>query len=299
MASDITISDCGIDSDPRPPRTAYLNGRWVDADKIMLSSQDLAVTQAVTAVERIRAYRGRLFQIDAHLDRWARTTEALAIDGLPSLSELSALIDESVSRNQPWVQSRGDFGVLMFASPGRGAEPTLVIDLYSIDPGLVRSRIESGSPVVITSVQQPDNACWPRNIKVRCRLHYYLADRQAEQTHPGALGILVDADGSVTECSIANVLIVEQDRVICPQSEQILSGISLQTVRRLASDLGIEWRAERISAERFYTSDEVLLTGTSCGIWFANSLDGSKTRSAGPLYRRLRSAFDRLVATTL
>ncbi|MDV6032352.1 MAG: aminotransferase class IV [Phycisphaera sp. RhM] len=292
MESDESVSDFTHPVDSGDTRLAYHNGSWGNADDVCLSSRDPAVTQAVTAVERIRAYNGRLFELDRHLDRWQRTTEALGLTGLPSRQSLSQLIDEAIARNGAWLTTQQEFGVLWFATPGTTDSPTLVIDLYPIDSALIEQRTRSGSPLVVTSVQQPPSACWSRNIKVRCRLHYYLADREARQTDPDAIGILVDSDGTVTESSIANLLIVDAGGVVCPPSDQILSGVSLQVIRELASEIGITWREQRISRERLAVAEEVLLTGTSCGIWFANSINRSPQRAAGPVYRRLRSAFE-------
>jgi branched-subunit amino acid aminotransferase/4-amino-4-deoxychorismate lyase len=277
-------------------RVSYHNGQWVEGRRVRISVGDPAVTQAVTAVERLRAYGGVLFQRDRHLDRWERTVSELLIVGLPSRSQLSSLLDEVVRRNQAWIEGQNAFGVVMFASPGINDEPTLVIEIYSIDSVLVTARIERGTPIVVTGVQQPSAASWSRNIKVRCRLHYYLADREARDVDPDAIGILVDSDATVTESSIANLVIVQGSRLVAPPSDQVLCGVSLQVVRDLADQLGIDWTEERITPERLRRAEEVLLTGTSCGLWFANSIDGSESRVAGPVYQKLRSAFDDFVA---
>ncbi|QEF99969.1 D-alanine aminotransferase [Stieleria maiorica] len=296
MESDPSASDSDRPQVPRAVRLAYHNGQWIPGDKLCIPMRDPAVTQAVTAVERVRVYNGRLFQIDRHLDRWQHTTDALAITGLPSRQELAEQIDEVIRRNDAWLQTQNEFGVLWFASPGIAGSPTLVIDLYPIDSALMQRRINSGSPLIVTSVRQPSAECWPRNIKVRCRLHYYLADREATRQNPGSLGILLDSDGSITETSIANVLIVHAGEVVSPPDDQVLQGVSRDVVRELCDALDIPWRERRIYPDELRAADEVLLTGTSCGLWFANSIDGSPLRSAGPVYQRLRAGFDALVA---
>ncbi|MCA9139264.1 MAG: aminotransferase class IV, partial [Planctomycetales bacterium] len=248
-----------------------------------------------TAVERIRVYHDRLFQFDRHLDRWERTLAELGVAGIFGRQETRRQIDELFRQNQFWVQSHQQIGVLMLASPGIGNRPSFVIDLYPIDANLVSQRIHNGSPVVITSVQQPPSESWSRNIKVRCRLHYYLADRIARDVAPDAIGVLIDSDGTVTESGIANVLIVEQETIVSPPRDQILDGVSLQVTRDIAANLQIPWREERITTQRLRSADEVILTGTSCGIWFANSIDQRATRVAGPIYRQLRQGFDTLI----
>ena len=283
-------------------KVAYLNGAWVESERLALPVGDPAITQGVTAVERLRAYEGRLFQVDRHVSRWNRSTEALGIEALPNSAGMLALLTELVQRNQTWISSVDHYGVVAFASPGSQTEPTLVIDLYSIDDALISLRVKQGSPVVITTVQQPASACWPRDIKVRSRLHYYFADKAARQHGRDAIGILVDSDDTITESSVANLLIVENDSLVTPPRDQILWGVSLQVVLALADDLGIPWREERLAPTRLQQADEVMLTGTSCGLWFASSLHSGDHQVAqkpcGPIYRRLRRAFTELTRTT-
>jgi branched-subunit amino acid aminotransferase/4-amino-4-deoxychorismate lyase len=276
------------------PRIGYHNGEWIEADRIAVPVGDAAVTHAATAVERLRCYGGRFFQLARHLERWERTTAALSLQGLPSRDRLTPLLHELVRRNEDWIADHPEFGVVLVGSPGSSGLPTLIADLYAIDSEAMSKRIAAGMPLVVTGIQQPPEASWPRNVKVRCRLHYYLADLQARRVDPAAVGVLIDADGSLTETSIANLLIVQDGRVISPAADQILTGVSLQVVRELAAEAGIDWQQRRIWPADLSAAEEVLLTGTSCGLWFAASIDGSP-RQPGPVYRELRRRFDERV----
>ena len=278
-----------------PQRLAFFNGSWIAPQQAVISVNDPAVTHAATAVERIRVYGEKPFQFDAHLDRWEKTTSTLAIEGLPGRTELEELVDRLLVRNRDWAKRQQNYGVLMFASAGVSAIPTLLIDLYPIDSKLHSKRIELGSPLVITNVQQPSSRCWPRDIKVRCRLHYYLAQQQATPWGCDSLGVLLDADGTITETAIANILVVENNTVVSPPLDQILPGVSLSVVRDLCQTEGLSWAEQRIRPARLKAADEVLLTGTSCGIWFANAVDHTRLCGKTNVYRRLRDGFDRLI----
>ncbi|MEO1528275.1 MAG: aminotransferase class IV [Planctomycetota bacterium] len=288
-----------VDPEPSdvPTRVAFQNGQWVAADSLTLPMSDLALTQGVCAVERMRTYGGRLFRSSMHFHRWSKTLAALRIEG-PTEDELAEIIDQLMIANRGWVGGR-DVGVLMIASPGIGAEgpsaATLVVDLYAIDEVLTLERVNSGTPLVVTSVQQPPNESWSRRLKVRSRLHYYLADLEARDRINHALGVLLDQDGTVTETSIANIVLVDGVRLLSPEPDQILPGVSLQVVRELAAELGLEWREQRIDPSQLVAADEVLLTGTSCGVWFANSIDGSPRRGPGNVYSAIRQAFEAFV----
>ncbi len=70
--------------EPDCPTIGFLNDRWIDTGEMSISIFDLGFRQAVTAVERLRTYNGKVFQVDAHLDRWCESTSQLAIHALPS-----------------------------------------------------------------------------------------------------------------------------------------------------------------------------------------------------------------------
>ncbi|MEM6470373.1 MAG: aminotransferase class IV [Planctomycetota bacterium] len=280
-------------------RLALHNDQWVDASELSVSIHDAGFTQSATIVERIRAYNGKLFALSDHLDRWKHSATSLALHEFQDLKliDLKFIEDrlhELLERNRHWVRDQVDFGALLVGTAGMDARPTLVLDLYPIDHNRVAEHIESGSSLWITDVEQPPAACWPRSIKVRSRLHYYLADRQAHQQHDGSLGVLLDQDGTVTETGIANVLLVEGESLVSPPLHQILPGVSLGIVRRLSRQCGIEFIESRILPSRLLAADEVLLTGTRCGVWFANSVN-ERRFTAGKVYRRLRAAFDQLI----
>jgi branched-subunit amino acid aminotransferase/4-amino-4-deoxychorismate lyase len=265
-----------------------------------LSVDDLGIRQGVTAVERLRTYRGRIFAIEPHLRRWQMTTEELGITKLPSPQSLTDLMGRLLQHNRDLLQQEGDIGLTLFATPGSGAgsEPSLAIHLNRLNHRVIRRHREFGQPLVVTSVQQPSPECWPRAIKTRCRLHYYLADAIASQHQQGSLGVLLDQDGSVTETSTSNLAIVCDGRVVSPPEDRVLAGVTQQIVERLAQELSIPWTKTSIHLPQLLAADEVWLMGTDGGIWFASSINDRVIASGSPgeLYLAVRTQFDRTVS---
>ncbi len=280
------------------PETGLLAGRWIPHQELRLPIDDVGFRQGAAAVERLRTYNGNIFQLSAHLDRWQETVEVLGLEGLPLRSAIEILLDELIGRNRAFAETAGDFGITMFATPGRphqnNPSPTFGMHLNPIDHAANRRRGRQGQPLVITQIAQPSDRCWPRHIKVRTRLHYYLADQIASQQHPDALGVLVDDDGSITETSVANLAMVRGGSILSPLPEQVLGGITQQIVRQLASELSIPWTTSSISSAQLADADEILLMGTDGGLWFARSVDDKRVSDGGPgeVYRRLRARFD-------
>ena len=266
---------------------------------MQIGVNDVGFRQGVIAVERLRTYSGRIFALDAHLDRWDRSVAQLSITGLPSDSALKSLVEVLLAKNDSLVQSEGDVGVTMFATPGElgGAGPTLGLHLNQLNHAANHRRRAEGQPLVITNVRQPDSACWPRWIKVRSRIHYYRADAIAREHHQDAVGILIDDDGSMTETSIANLAIVQAGRIVSPPADRVLGGITQSVVESLAADVAIPWSKSPISVAQLQQADEILMMGTDGGIWYANCLGDQQIGNGLPadVYLCLRERFDELV----
>lgn len=283
-------------------RVGFLSGHWVPHADMRLSVDDLGFRQGVTAVERLRTYGGRLFAIDAHLARWQWSTSSLGIRPLPSLEETKDHLEELLCRNQVFVERERETGVTLFATPGTadGSGPSIGIHLNRLNHEKIEFHRQHGQAIVVTDVRQPPSASWPRSIKTRCRIHYYLADAFAAQHCPDSLGVLIDDDGSITETSSCNIAIVKQGEVLSPLSDRVLAGVTQSVIELLAWQASVSWRRTAISAEELVTAEEILLMGTDGGIWFANSVGNCAIAGATPgeLYLTLRDHFDRLVGTT-
>ena len=266
-------------------------------DELQIPVNDLGFRQGATAVERLRTYGGDVFQLDAHLDRWQKTVDALGIAGLPLRAAIGVLLNELIGRNPDFVDAVGDFGITMLATPGTsGHDPTFCMHLNAIDDQLVQRRRQRGQPLVVTEVMQPAAKCWPRSIKVRCRLHYFLADQVAAEQQSDGLGVLADSDGSITETSIANLAIVRSGEVISPRRDQILGGVTQMVVQSLAAEAGIPWGEASITAADLAAAEEILLMGTDGGLWFARSVDDQLIGHgrSGEIYTQLLQRFVKL-----
>ena len=271
---------------------------WVSADQLLVSVDDYGFRQSVIAVERLRTYGGRPASLPDHIIRWRRTLDHLAIPLLVDQQAIAARIAELIRRNDAWCRQQGDFGITMLATPGcvplDGAAATEILHLNPLNHAKIQHHRDAGQPLIITDIQQPSEKSWPRDIKVRCRLHYYLADRAARQIDPGAVGALLDADGSVTETSVANLAIGRDGGIVSPPSAQVLPGITQQVVQRVTEQLGLTWSHATLFPADLRQADEVWLMGTDGGLWFVDRVDGVSIAGGrpGPIYQKVLRDFD-------
>lgn len=292
------------DPDPLQPyetRLGFLAGRWVPHTQMHLHVDDIGFRQGVTAVERLRTYQGRIFAEEAHLRRWQWSTAKLGIAPLPSMEATEAYLEELLQRNAELVRREREIGITMFATPGigDGSGPTFGIHLNRLNHERIDLHRERGQAIVVTDVRQPPSACWPRSIKSRARIHYYLADAFATQHRVDSLGVLIDDDGSVTETSTSNIAVVKSGQIHSPPADRVLAGVTQLMIELLAQDASLAWNKTPISISQLVDADEILLMGTDGGIWFANSVSNHPIggEQPGEVFLTLRESFDRLVGT--
>lgn len=291
---------------------AWRNGRFLPAAELTVPVHDAGFVLGATISEQLRTFRGSLFRLDKHLDRFAAGLSALAIKSPFSLDELAAAARELAARNYPLLPAGGDLGLCLFATPGNyatlagdqaDAGPTVAMHTYPLPFHLWSDKYDAGHELVIASGQQIPAACWPRGVKHRSRLHYYLADQEAAARRPGARALLLDDAGHVNETATANVLAYFPGRgLVSPPLECILPGISLRVTQEIAAKQGIPWVFESIEPVQLLdaadeSATEILLTSTPWCLLPVTSLDGVPIGDGRPglVYRRLLEGWNNLV----
>lgn len=87
-------------------------------------------------------------------------------------------------------------------------------------------------------------------------------------------GIMLDSFGYVSEGSGENLFLV-RDEVLytSPLASGILNGVTRDSVKRIARDLGLEVREQVLPREMLYIADELFFTGTAAEITPIRSVD--------------------------
>jgi len=290
---------------------AYLNGRYLPFSQAAISVTDGGFVQGVTVAEQLRTFGGKLFRLEQHLARLARSLAIVGIElGMP-VEKLGEIARDLAEKNHALLDAADDLGLSMFVTPGPystfatggvAAGPTIGLHTYPLPFHLWHEKYERGESVVVTDVMQVPSACWPTELKCRSRMHYYLADKQARQKEPGARALMLNEQGYVTEASTANILVYYRDvGLVSPPKEMILPGVSAATVEELAGDLGIAFSFRSLTVDDVAAADEVLLCSTSPCVWPVTRLNGRPIGEgkSGDIARRLLAAWRELVGINI
>ena len=284
---------------------AWLDGRTIPRGDLALPVGDGGFVLGATVTEQLRTFRGTLFLPDDHGRRLAHSLAVVGIEPGWPIADLLAAATAIATHNHALAAAGDDLGLVIFATPGdlaaqhdgRAGRPRVAIHTFPLAFGLWAEAFTRGVALRTVSVTQVPDSCWPLAAKVRSRLHYHLADREAHAAEPGARAIIAHADGRISETSTANVAVVVDGHVLTPPASDALGGVSLACARRLAQGLGIPWAEQSLTAADLAAADEILLTSTPSCILPATAFNGRSvgTGAPGPVCQAILRAWNALV----
>jgi branched-subunit amino acid aminotransferase/4-amino-4-deoxychorismate lyase len=289
---------------------AYLNGRFLPLSQTHVDVYDAGFVQGVTVAEQLRTFGGKLFRLEAHLDRLGRSLKIVDVDPGVSLGEIGRIAADIAARNHALLAPGDDLGLTIFVTPGpypamapaeavgERSRPTICVHTRPVAFRLWAEKYAHGESVAISTVRQVPQDCWPAELKCRSRMHYYLADRDAARRFPGSRAIVLHHDGSVCETTTANLLAYfPSEGLVSPPHARILPGISVAVAVELAAKLGIPYREREIRPEQLRRAEELLLTSTSPCVLPVTRLDGQPIGGGRPgaIHAQLLAAWSEMV----
>jgi len=132
-----------------------------------------------------------------------------------------------------------------------------------------------GTDLSLGSNRVVPSDCWSNQLKSRSRLPYFLSDAVATRGSADSLAVLTTMRGTISDTSVANLIIIDSSgKFISPKREDILVGCTLRVVERLLQKCDITIQFRDVQPSDLANASEVLLTGSTGGVWFANTFEG-------------------------
>jgi branched-chain amino acid aminotransferase len=280
----------------------WFNGELRDHDDCKVHVRSHALHYGSAVFEGIRAYDTHLgtrtFRLQAHLERLYWSASVYRIPIPYSLEELHAACRETVRASElssaylrPIVL-RGDCGLGVMPHDMGVVEVAILVTNWGTHLG--EGALEQGVDACITSWQRLAPNTMPTGVKASGNyLSSQLIGYEA-QDRGFTEGIALGTDGLLSEGAGENVFIVQDGCLLTPPaSASILSGITRDTVIRLARRLGIELREQPISREQLYAAEEVFFTGTAVEVTPVRRIDHIPIGNGGrgPVTQAVQAAF--------
>jgi branched-chain amino acid aminotransferase len=282
-----------------PDPVACWNGKVVPAHKVSVSIADIGFLQGVTVTEMLRTFRGELFEVEPHLDRFNHSLTACSITLPETREDLKRLLKRVTKTNYQSVKAGGELAVCVFATPGvnpvyspvpvKRPRPTLCIHSFTITAERWGRAYVDGLSLMTSSVRQIPVGIVDPVIKSRSRLHWHLAAMEVKERDPAAMAALLDEKNFLTETAVGNIFALTDEGLFTPRRTKTLPGISQQYVIRLAAELGMPCTERDLNQTAVRHAREVWLTCTTGCILPVTHFDGRPIGDGRPgrVYRRL------------
>ncbi len=276
----------------------YVDGKFVPQSEAKISVFDHGLLYGDGVFEGIRAYNGRIFKLEQHVNRLFHSAKAIDLKMTMSKEEMANLILETCRKNdihdgyiRPVVtRGPGDLGL----DPRKCKRGPSVIVIAQ--PGIALFKGDRGLRMTTSSYRRVPPQSLSPSIKSLNYLNNIMAKVEANQ-YGADEALLLDIHGYVSEASAENFFIVKNHTVITPWSSTNLPGVTRETVLELAPQLGLKPEERLFALYDVWSADEAFLTGTAAEIGPVVELDGRQIGDGkpGPITKSIMKAFRDLV----
>jgi branched-chain amino acid aminotransferase len=273
----------------------WLDGKLVDTDSASVNVYDHGLLYGDGVFEGLRAYHGRIFRLQAHIDRLFDGAKAIRLTIPQTKQEMVDALYETLKANNlsdayiRLVVTRGIGTLGLNPFKCKRSQVIIIVDQIDLYP---REMYEKGMSVIIAStVRTAPNALNPR-IKSLNYLNNIMARVEAVDAGvPEA--IMLNAQGLVAEATGDNVFLVRDGKLLTPPIHAgILEGITRAAVMELAGQAGVPMAEADLSRYDLYTAHECFLTGTAAEVVPVTRIDGRQIGdgAVGPLTRQPKAS---------
>jgi branched-chain amino acid aminotransferase len=278
----------------------YINGKLFDKSEARVSVFDHGLLYGDGVFEGIRAYSGRVFRLQPHVDRLYESAKGIHLEIPMPREAMADAIRQTLAHNKLTdayirvviTRGAGSLGL----DPRKTTDPQVIIitDKIALYPP---ELYEHGLKIITAATtRNHPNAVNPR-IKSLNYLNNILG--KIEATQAGCLeALMLNHKGELAECTGDNVFVVQRGQIHTPSADSgILEGITRAAVIELARAAGYAVFERTMDRLDVFKAEECFLTGTAAELIPVVECDGRVIGNGrpGPITRELRERFHALV----
>jgi branched-chain amino acid aminotransferase len=279
----------------------WLDGRFIDWDQAQVHILTHSLHYGLGVFEGIRCYRtaddrSAVFRLPEHVRRLYDSSHINMLDIPYPQEEITGVILESLRQND---LDEGYIRPLVFLGDGAmGLNPSdnairVAVISWAWGKYLGEEGIARGIRAKVSTFARHHINAKMTNAKT-CGdyVNSILAKREALLDGFDE-AVMLDTQGFVAECSGENIFVVREGMIRTPPLATVLTGITRDTLIRLAGDRGIEVVETPVTRDDLYIADEIFLTGTAAEVTPIREVDRRQIGAGkrGPITEQLQTAF--------
>jgi len=281
----------------------YINGELVPREEARISVFDHGFLYGNGLFETMRAYQGRIFRVEHHLQRLFLALDFLQFPIPFTFDSLKKALYRTIEANRltdAYIRlniTRGEGATI--PDPTTCKSPNLIIitrEYVPYSPALYQKGYRAKIVQVRPSAQTPAITMKTANF-----INNIIAKKEAKESGCNE-GIMVNTDGFITESTVSNIFLVQGNRLSTPGREVgLLPGVTRQAVLELAGSQQLQIEEGKFIPGDLCAADEAFLTNSLIEIMPLVEVDGHPIGpgTPGPVTRGLMVAYKELVEREL
>ncbi|WDE11839.1 branched-chain amino acid transaminase [Thalassomonas haliotis] len=257
-------------------KAIWLNGVLVHPDAAMANIFSHGLHYGTTVFEGERIYQGKVFRLTDHSARLLKSAELLGFEIPYSVKEINQATQDLVTKlqiKQGYVRPVAWLGEESLALMPDANKVNVAIaawdwpDLFDQEKRQLGVRLGFTKWIKHHPEAVPVAAKAGGNYLNSCLA---LSDVRARGFDEA---LMLDYEGYIAEATGANIFFVKGERLITPQADRFLNGITRQTVCHIAETLGLVIEEKRINVSELEQFDGAFLCGTAYEILPVRHID--------------------------
>jgi len=263
----------------------FIDGKYCSERDAKVSVFDHGLLYGDGVFEGIRAYNGRVFKLEEHIDRLYYSAKAILLEIPMTPAQMMNATVETIRANKlrdcyvRLIVTRG-IGTLGL-NPRSCKKPCVIIIAGKIQVYPAELYARGMDIVTVPTVRNLHSAVNPA-IKSLNYLNNILAKIEANNAGVEE-AVMLNAEGFVSECTADNLFIIKNGVLLTPPNYAgALYGITRGTVMELAEQLGVKVSETNLTRYDLFNADECFLTGTGAEIMPVIKIDERVIGSGKP-----------------
>jgi branched-chain amino acid aminotransferase len=282
----------------------YISGRFFSKESAKISVFDHGFLYGDGIFEGMRAYNGKIFRLQDHLQRLWESARSIFLQIPISMKEMENACNETLKVNDlkdaylRLIVSRGVGTLGLDADLCKNPQVIIIADKLSLYP---REFYEKGLEIVTASTVRTNPGMLSPQVKSLNYLNNIMAKIEGHLV--GSVEVLLlNSKGEVAEASGDNIFIWKRGILHTPPADAgILEGITRRAVLEIAAEMGLKTKEAAMTRHDVYTADECFLTGSAAELIPVVKLDGRSIGEGkpGPITQKLLARFQEETGSVL
>jgi branched-chain amino acid aminotransferase len=246
----------------------YVDGDFVPADQAMLPIGDLAVLRGYGVFDFLRTYGGKPFFLKAHIKRLIHSAEGILMSPPWSMEQIYEIVMDTLGRNE-----HPESNIRILITGGETEDNIMPVG----KPRLM---------VMVTPVQRFPDSWYNQGVKIiTFPVERLFPEAKSINYIPAIVGlhqarkenaveaVYKDRYENIKEGTTSNIFLFIDDRLVTPEKQQVLPGITRQVILNIAEGhFEVDFR--NVSYEEAKNAQEVFLSASNKEILPVVNIDG-------------------------